>query len=387
MKSWFVVLIIAFLLIITPRTTFAQNNFRSGQNSTLFSNEVINQDYFASGSNVLVDGTVNGDAYLAGGSVILNGAVNGDLLVVGGNLNINGTVSGNIRAVGGNINLNGNVGRSVTIAGGSLTLSPQAQVAGSLTSAGGNINLLSPIGKGANLAGGMVNIGNEMGGDVNAGVNQLSLAPTAKLQGNLIYWSENKANINPEASVSGKITQNIPKTQQYSGTGKAMVGFGAAFKFFSFLSALLIGFLVLKLVPRFTNQMSEVVVDHWLLNLGLGLLVVAVTPILIILLLITVIGLPLAVLWIFFIGFGLWLAKIFISLALGRWMMKYFKQRWNVYLTFSLGLLVYYLITLIPVLGWLTGLLAALIGLGALLVTKKEYYLQPRKTALKGGQR
>lgn len=373
MKRLFLLLTALLLTLSIPMAVLAQSNFQSGETVVLSSTEVINKDYFAGGSNVSLNGTVNGDAYVAGGDVTLNGVINGDLLLAGGNLNINGTVTGNIRVAGGNISINSKVGRNITALGGSITVAQSSIVPGSVTLVGGSLSILAPIGKEANFAGGHVNIGNTIGGDVNAGVGQLTLSPEAKINGNVTYWSDQKADINPAASVSGSITQNQPPKSPES-PKVSPAGFFTFFKVFSFLSALIVGLVLIRLLPNFTSRLVGNVNSKLFSSLGIGFLALAITPLLMILLFITLIGVPLAFLWLFFIIFSLWLSKIFISLAIGEYLKKYFKQTWSVYWVLPLGLLIYYVIDLIPVIGWLFNLLAVLTGLGAMVLIKKQYY-------------
>ncbi|MDD2822556.1 MAG: polymer-forming cytoskeletal protein [Candidatus Daviesbacteria bacterium] len=384
MKYWLIALALCLLVFSPPLVAFAQTNLRSGQTTNLSSNETINKDYFASGNSVSLDGIVNGDAYLVGGDVTLNGTVNGDLLMAGGNLNINGTVTGNIRAAGGNININGKVGRNISAVGGSINVFQNASVTGSIVTAGGNINILSPA-KDIVLAGGQVNFGSSVSGDINAATEQLTLSPGAKIGGNLIYWSNNKANINPGASVSGTVTQNIPPRNTQSQnqiTRQSVIGVFAFFKLISFLTALIIGFLLIYLFPEFTANIATKISSNWLLSFGVGFLVLAITPILVIMLFVTIVGMPIAVIWIFYILFALWLAKIFVALSIGQFLKRYLKQTWGIYLLYSVGLIVYYLIGLIPIIGGIFGFIAALIGLGAIILSKQSYYLDLRQKKL-----
>ncbi len=385
-KRFLIYPIILLLVLFLPGYAFAQSNFRSGNSVVLPAGQIVEKDYFASGQDVSIDGTVNGDAYMAGGNVTLNGTVNGDLLAVGGNITLNGEVTGNVRIAGGNITVNGKIGRNVTAAGGSIIIASGVQIAGSVTSAGGNLNLLGDIGKNANLAGGQVNIADSVNGDVNAAVGQLTFSPQAKVNGNVIYWSEKKATLSPQSSVSGIIKQNIPpkrlRPKAYS-VGKTVAsGIITAVKVMSFLTALIIGLLLLKLFPTATKQISQTAKNNMLLSLGAGFLALAVTPFAVIMLLITFVGIPLAILWIIFVVFDLWLAKIFIALALGMAIAGYFKQKWGAYLALLLGLIVYYIIGIIPVIGWLFTFFAGIIGFGAIILTKKNYFQNLQKKKL-----
>lgn len=386
MKRLLFLLVLIFSVLIFPAVSFAQNNFNSGNNVVLSSDQTINRDYFASGSDILVNGTVNGDAYFAGGNTTINGKINGDLLSVGGNININGEVAGSIRAAGGNIIINGKIGRNVSIAGGSINIHPSSEIAGSMTAAGGNINVLGPIGKDVNIAGGQVNIDNSVGGDIAAGIGQLTLSPNAKVDGNINYWSNNKASLSSQSTVSGKITQHIPPQRQKMQTPQAakatLAAFVAAFKIMGFLSALLIGFILIKVFPVFVSKTSNEISGNLLLTLAVGFIALAATPFLFILLLATVIGIPIAFLYVIAVVFDLWFAKIFVSLAIGLYTSKRVEHKWNMHLALFLGLLIYYIIGIIPVIGWLFDLLAGLAGFGAIILTKKNIFTDLSKKKL-----
>lgn len=389
MKSKITILAVLFFVLVLPASIFAQNNFQSGDIVTLSKEQVVNADYFGSGKSVVLDGTVEGDAYVAGGDITVNGGVKGDLLVAGGNVTVIGPVDGNIRALGGNINIMGTVGKNVSLLGGSITVSPNAQVMGSIVVAGGNINVLGKVDKAAVIAGGQVNIGGQIGGDITAGVGNLILAASSQVNGDILYWSENKANISKDSNVSGTVSQRIPpqKIQKVFEKNNVMPqklgdGFIAFFKIISFLSSLIIGLLLLSLIPKFTTRVAHTASKNWLKSLGIGILMTAATPFILMILFVTMLGAPVAMFWLTFILFDMWMAKIFISVTIGMYAAKVFKQSWNSHITFSVGLVIYFVAGMIPILGLLVGFFATFIGLGALLITKKNYYEELRKKEL-----
>ncbi len=376
------ILILFLLLLVIPFKAFAQN-IKQGDNVVLTKNEVINKDYFAAGNSVTIEGTVNGDAYIAGGNIVINGTVNGDLLTAGGNLDIRGNITGNVRAAGGNININGTVGRNVTLAGGSINLSSNANINGSLTAAGGNLAIYSPIEKDINLAGGQVTIGNRVGGDINSAVGQLSLTQTATVSGNLTYLSKNSASISQDATVSGKITQNIPQDKQI--TEPAKKGILALFSFLkiaSFILVAIVGLLLIRFFPIFLTRVSGLIIGRPWTSMGIGFLTVVAFPFIFILLLVTVIGIPIAFFLAFILGVYFYLAKIFISFVIGQLIFGRFSKNTNKVWPYLLGLVIYYLLATVPILGWFISVIAGLTGVGAILVAKKNYYLDLRDKKL-----
>lgn len=343
MKKLLAILLLILTLSFLPLTALAQN-IEQGDNIVLTKDRVVDKDYFAAGNSVTLEGTVNGDAYLAGGNIVINGTVNGDLLAAGGNIDVRGTVTGNIRAAGGNLIISGNVGRNISIAGGNINFSPGANVAGNLALAGG----------------------------------QITLSPQATVDGNLTYFSSNPATISQEATISGQVSQNIPDRKPKE---EAKREIGALFSFFtvaSFILASIIGIILIKLLPNYFARISGVIVNKPWVSLGIGLLTIIVFPVVFMLLMFTIIGIPIAIFLAFVLAVLLYLAKIFVAFVIGELILRRFSKNTGRIWAFLLGLVIYYVVTLIPVIGWLISVIAALMGLGAILIARMNLYRELR---------
>lgn len=369
------------VLFLFPSTSFAQVA-KSGSAVTIEKNQTVNGDFFAGGQTVAIHGTINGDLYIGGGSVQVDGTINGDILVAGGTLLLQGSAH-NIRAAGGNITIDSSTDGNVTAVGGNITISDGAKIAGSLVSAGGQVSVLGPIGKGATLAGGQVTVGNSVGGDILAAGN-VTLTSNAKVNGNLTYWSNQKATIENGAMVAGTVMQNIPPKsqqpkQQQSASAAGLVGASFMFALVSLVSSFILGFLFLQLVPLFTLQVVETIRERVWLSLGIGVLVFIVTPIVAFILLLTVLGIPLAFLLMVLYGIYAYISKIFVALAIGIWIFERNNPRKpHVVWALVVGLIIYEILGVIPFIGWLVGLVFWLIGMGALFITKREVYFTLR---------
>lgn len=339
--------------------------------------EVVDHDYFAAGEMVTLLGTVNGDAYIAGGNITIDGTINGDLLVAGGNVTIRGKVTDDIRAAGGSITIASDVGKNVTIGGGNVTLSSDAKIAGSLVAGAGSLTVDAPVGRGSTIGGGQVTIANTVNGDIWAGTGSLTLSPDAKVNGNLHYISDNDASILPGAVVSGDTTRETPPqdAKRAQETGRAVAsGVSAGFKFASLLSALVLGFLLTRLFPRFMESTSEQIRKNPWKVLGVGFLTYAVFPFVFILLLITLIGIPLALIFLFSTLVIAYVSKLFLAFFVGNWIMQKLNWKGGLMVALLLGLVAYYILTLVPVISALTFMAFLFMGTGSLLLTKKQYY-------------
>ncbi|MCL5073086.1 MAG: hypothetical protein M1308_19690 [Actinobacteria bacterium] len=379
MKKLILFILFAFIFIFgIALPASAQNTDKKQTNIVLPQNQTVNNDYFASGDNVTLSGTVNGDAYVAGGNVVIEGTVNGDLLVAGGNVNIRGRVTNDVRAAGGQVNVSGNIGGNLTVAGGSINITDAARLTGSLVAAGGSLEVFAPIGKEANIAGGQITLGNSVAKFVNASVGQLTVTSRARINGDLNYWSNTKANIQQGAVVEGQTRQNLverprePKLQDVAGAFAAASLF---FKIVSFLSYLVVGLLLIRFAPVYSREIGNTVIKNPWMSLLVGFLAFILAPILFVMLLITIIGIPLALILLAVFLIKLFLSVIFASLAIGYLILKQSEKNVNLNWALVLGLIIYEIATLIPVLGGLVTLFAFLFGLGAILIAEKNIYL------------
>ncbi|MCR4324524.1 MAG: FapA family protein [Candidatus Curtissbacteria bacterium] len=364
--------VIALFTLVTP--ALAAPNMVHQEVALLPQGETIEGDYFATGEKVTIAGTVNGDVYAAGGNVIVEGTVNGDLLVAGGSVNIMGNVKNDVRAAGGEVIISGDIGGNVTTTAGAVNFTDSANIGGSVVNASGSFSLFAPVGKGITLASGDATIGNTVGSNITAGVGQLTLTSKAQVKGDVNYWSEKDAQIQQGAQVTGSTVKNVPQRQSQQDAEKALGAAFLIFKAISFLAALIIGLLFIKFLPNFTERTVDSVVERPLKNLGVGLLTLVVTPLAVVVLTITIVGIPIALALLVDFIFVLYLAKLFVAIAVGRIILRFAQGKENNYLALIAGLLIYGILTTIPVIGWLVTLFVVLIGSGALVSEKLNSY-------------
>lgn len=384
-RASFLVLSLVFISLVHPLTSFAQTAVNEDV-VILEQNQIIDQDYFATGETVTILGTVNGDAYIAGGSIFIDGTINGDLMVAGGTIVIRGDISGDVRAMGGTVTISGKVDGNITVAAGTALVTESAVVGGSVVGGVGTLEVFAPIGRGMTFGAGQATIGSEVGGNILAGVGTLTLTNNASVDGDLVYYSDLNSEMTKigSASVSGTITHTVPveEHREINETGKVLAGFGFFLKVLSLLSALLVGMLVVFFAPNAMAQTTKTLSENMPISLVAGFVFYLLVPILTIILLVSLIGIPIAILLIPLVLFLMFFSKIFVALLIGQYVLTYVKQKQSMALTFFIGLVIYGFITAIPIIGWLISLLALFGGTGALLLYKKELYLNLRTKKL-----
>jgi cytoskeletal protein CcmA (bactofilin family) len=384
MRKYIVIISVLAFLLAAP-LALAGGNFgqlgSAGKLVSLGKDEVIERDYFAAGEMVEISGTVEGDVYAAGGEVLVDGVVEGDLLVMGGNVTVSGDVVQDIRVVGGNVTISGEVGGNVTAVGGNIDLTNTANVTGSLVGAGGNVKLASFVGSNVKLAAGNATVSSQIDGFLHVRGDSVRLTSKAAVNGDLVYWSYQDASIDEQAVVAGEVTKHIAKKPEVPKEDmlKFLLGVKLFFRFVGLISALVLGFLLVSFYPNYSRRAAENIQTRPWAALGLGLLALIVTPIIVAVLMVTVVGVPLAFVLLASYFIYISLAKIFVMLLLGYWILKSFMKDAGLGWSLLAGAIVFYLLTLIPILGGLIAFVALLLGLGTTLITSKEVYHEAKK--------
>ncbi len=338
----------------------------------------IDDDLFIGAENFNLQGNVNGSVYVGAGNVDVWGNIKGDLVLGAGKAVVTGTVGGDIYVGSGDLTLTKvKVGGSVIAGAGNITIDEDSQIAGSLIAGSGNLRNSAPVGRNVMVAGGNIFLDSQVGKEIRVAGGQIELGPHVAVLGNVTYTIGDDDGIyrqDPAATVAGTVTQYNPPIQAKEDLRRARAEAGKlgvvahrGWLLVSFLGSLLLGFLLLKLFPKTSLGLSSQVQSHLIPSLGIGfLLVVAFIPVLLVLIL-TIIGLPLAGLLLLVFCLSLHLAKLASAYALGKFITKQFNwSGWGTYAVFATGLIVFFFLRAIPVIGWFATILFTWTGLGAI---------------------
>lgn len=329
-------------------------------------------DYFTAGGSVTVSNAIAGDAYVAGGTVIIDGTVSGDLLVAGGTVTIDGTVDGNIRVAGGTVIINGTVGKNITVVSGSVNINKKASVAGNINVLSGTMIFLGNTSGNIHVIGGEASVDGYVGGDVDAKVQNLKFGDSATVAGSLSYESPQQASMGTNTKIMGNVMYVPMEKQMPQRQSGEKVHTGV--EIISLITSFIIGFIIIRLFPKRTLQITEVLQKRFWVSMGVGFLAIVISPFAVILLLVSVVGIPLAFLWVVALLILAYMAKIWVAFAVGRALVKRAGSGERRGWALLAGLLLYYVVGYIPVIGGLTKLIVMLIGIGAVLIEKKQFY-------------
>lgn len=376
-------LLAAILLIMFTAVPALAFDVRSGDTVTIASGEVIDDDLYVAGKTIIIDGTINGDLCAAAQTITVDGAVNGSFMAAGETVNVNGEVAHAVRAVGETLNIVGNVAGDVLFGGASLNVSSAAEIGGDLLFGTGTARVNGPVEGDISGAVGEATLTSGVGGDVKLKVDTLTIGSTANIKGNLVYTSEEEANIQSGADIGGMTSHKLPEVKERpSETASPFSGVWG--KVTGFLMALVAGVIIVLLFPRRLASIAESIRTGPWLSLGWGAVILFATPIAAIIVCVTVIGIPAGLIALALYGMGIYLSQIPVGLFIGRWIIGRFREVESKAIlvgALAAGLVILSLLRLIPYVGFFIGLAVVLFGLGAVLVSLRRPPTQIRETA------
>lgn len=291
------------MLLLFSSTAFAAEVLQ-GDPYILPRGEVVNDDLYVTGSEVIIDGTVEGDLVVAAGFVEINGVVMGDLLAAGGAVVISGVVQDDVRAAGGGVILSGSVGDDFFAAGGGgwpgmgavpmatmqvqdrnvpqgVQVAAGSTIGGDAYIAGGQGLVAGSIGRDLAAAMGAFTLSGRVAGNANLTAESLTVQPGASVQGELRYSTDSEAAV-PEGVAASVVERPRDENEVASTTGSPVSNF---FRWLwrtalALVGYLLVGWLLWTFAPRQINDPVAVVEDRPMEAGIMGLLVaVAVLPI------------------------------------------------------------------------------------------------------------
>jgi cytoskeletal protein CcmA (bactofilin family) len=360
------VLVLLFMFSASPAQAA---DVRSGDAVIISSGDEINDDLYIAASRITINGTVNGDVVCAGETIEINGVIKGSVIALGSTISIAGEVTNSVRVAGANIDISGKIGRDVLVAGDSVNLVGSSAISRDLFFAARGITVDNFVERNIRGWGDEVAINDAVAGDIEVGATQLTIASTARIQGNLIYVSDNEAIIRTGAQIGGTTTHNLPKERESN------FNWGLWNRVMAFLMTLAVGCLLILVAPKKAIAAAEAIKTKPLASLGWGALILFVAPIAILITLVTVIGIPLGLIGILIYGLAIYLAQIAVGLFIGYLIIGYFGKagsRGVLVGAFALGFSLLTLLKLIPYIGFFLWLATVIFGIGAMALALKK---------------
>ena len=378
--------------------------------------QVIDDDLFIAGQNVRIEGTVNGDVFAAGNQVEITGTIDGNLFVGSQLFTNKGTVNGSVYS-GSYLAVTGpNAYVADNVVGFAFAVQTEAGsfVGRSAYAFAYQATVSGQVGRDMNFFGSALRVDGTIDRNLKAQISEPENSQTPQfgpwMPGNVTIMQPGYEV--SAATIGGETDIQIVEYQAPSGVTiepRTLWGFAVASwvtaRVGEFISLFLVGALLFLVWPTQMKRVEDQATGNPWRSLGLGFLAAILFPfvfvvaVLVVVLLAILLGvvslgqlagpvLALGFLLIavataaFFIAGLLGAKAIFGHLVGSRLLQSSTEDKgWGLLLILLVGLLIYEVVALIPILGWLVAVVIVLLGWGAMasVLWIKETKPQARK--------
>ena len=362
---------VALMIVLLSVTPAAAAEIHGYDDVIIASGDVVNDDLYLTGNRITINGVVNGDVLAAGSTVTIDGTVNGDVIVLASTLKFGGEITGSLRTAASTIRIDGNISEDLVVAGSTIDLGNTAEIGRDLIFGASNMKIKSAITRNILGIGEKVEFSDVTGGDISVEVESLTIASTATIKGNLVYTSDNEVDIRQGAVIEGEITRKVPVHDKWYSDWTFTPAMKAWAKAIAYLMVLLLGIIIILIAPRKSAEVVSNIQTKPLKSLGWGILVFLVTPIVIVIAILTIIGIPAGLIVAILYGLLLFVSQLVIGLFIGRWILSRFsveETKGSLIGGLFIGFTLLTLVKLIPWVGFVLWWPTALFGIGAIVL-------------------
>ena len=342
-------------------------------NQTLVVSETPGGNSYLAGTDISVDTALPADLMALATSLRISAPVAGDVLALAGSVLVQAPVTGDVRAAGGTIRSTGDVSGELALFGGTVIVSGSA---GEIRAAGATVELRSGAHGPVTAYGANILLSGEFDGNVRVvASDHVTLAEGTIIHGTFDYNAPQEVSIPASAVIDGGAnyigSSSFLPTAQEAETF-ALAGIGIFF-IVRLVAAILAAGLVAGLFPVFGQRVAEEALmrgpKRFLLLALLGFAVIAATPVLLLLLVASFVGIGIAALIGALYLLLLLLAYLYAAVLTGSALMRALLKRTDVtWKGAVLGMLALGLIGVIPALGLFIAFALSSAALGAILV-------------------
>lgn len=347
------------------------SEMRSGGTVTIEATELIDDDLYVAAGEFILEGRTNGDVLVAAGRIDVPGSVIGSLNIAGGETDVDGEVGRSVRILGGDTVLSGDIGGDLVIFGGRTEVQESVSIGGDLLIYGGELDLRGDVLGSVKGTVGSMTIGGRVDGDIDLDVQSLEVTTGAEIDRLLQYVSRQEADIAPGADI-GEV-QHTETAPWGTGDGFRAQLFSPLVRTLWLLAA---GVALVVLAPRLSAAVSGNVSRPWIPAI-IGLLTVMLLPVIAIVLMISVIGLPVGLILLVLFVIALYLSQVVVGQRIGTLLLP---RRWNdgsrgfLLLAMTLGVILISAFRFVPLpfVSAVVNLVVAVLGLGAVVLLVRQ---------------
>jgi cytoskeletal protein CcmA (bactofilin family) len=322
--------------------------------------QMVTEDQYVTASSGHIEGIIEGDLTIFAGSLTITGDVTGSVTVfsVGSVTVADGArIGGALRGSAGTLHIGGEVGSDVFVGAASIVIDPTGEVGRDLMAFGGAVTARGVVGRDLRGRTMRTEITGEIGGDVDIATQGLDITGTASVGGDVLYRSPAEADIDDGAQINGTVTR-LPTRGNFI--------YGIILSLATVVS--LLGFLVTGIAALWALRASSSravgsVLRRPVRSFLVGLVTVIVAPAIVLLLAMTLVGLPLAAIGVIVGVVAFIIGPVPVVTALGN---RVLLNKGGLFGAFVVGGILWGIgIWLIPVIGGFIYLIGLVWGIGA----------------------
>ncbi|MDP2932815.1 MAG: hypothetical protein Q8N81_01650 [bacterium] len=341
-------------------------------------------DFVDAGERVEMEGAVAGDVMVAGRDVNFAGRVGGDYLGAGVNVGIKGEIGQNLRVAGANVTISGKIGKNLTVTGMNLRVEEGAEVAGNAYLIGGTTAVKGLYKGNVTVMANEVVFGARVQGNVDIFADGITLLEGTDITGSLTYHSNQAVEILSGAKIAGGVVKKPPlaaMSPENRGDSYPSLVLGNLWKLLAGLVVLLAFWRVFGMhLDLLCAQHAE---NFWP-KLGWGLMGLSIVPITVFILILTLVGIPLAIIIMAFYAVAIYISSVLAVLLFGKWLVALMKitERASAFpwLSFFLGAIIVAVIGYVPFFGFVARMILVLWAFGSLIRYTKNLLAAPAQS-------
>lgn len=312
--------------------------------------EVAKDDVYAVGRGATFVGAVTGDAVFVGGNVLSESDVSGDILFIGEDIRVEGNIQDDARLIGGVVSINGTIKDDAVIIATKVVLGPASRVEGSLFIVGGEVLMQGAVLGDAKVLSGKLTDTGSVEGDLEVW-GEATFREPARIGKDFIYHTNKGTPAPLNVTITGKVIRDEAKEGNRLAFPNLFLG---GFFSLSTLMMLALGFALFLLARERSEEVLRDALSNFWLRALRGFIILLIMPALSALLVSTIVGIPIAVIFVAFLAALLLLSWGYSGLLLGVWCERLFFKSPAFPLSYRpvlLGIIFISVISLIPLVG------------------------------------
>ncbi|MEE9554076.1 MAG: hypothetical protein V3W18_07225 [candidate division Zixibacteria bacterium] len=364
-------------------------------------NTVIKEDYnddvFIAGNQIRFDGKVRGDLYAACNEFVTADSIAGNLNVACKTVESLEPIGRSFIGFAQEINLNAPIGRNALAFAQKIVIGPETSIGANANLYGETVIFRGRVIKDLVIESNSAVISGEIGGDFHFEGDDLSISPEALIKGDLIYCSPEKGEIVDPDIIAGEIkwTQCVVEDEEDSSFISAFTWLISHRGYFLSLSFFSLVFFIFSVIPlpgllamiflwiglfisgnlfimaskELCRKTENVLGAKTFPSIGLGFAILFLSPVGILILLLSIFGAPLGAVGILAFGIACFAGGVYASLFIGRLicrLMNIGSGKSTGYGCYTLGMIILVALSFLPVLGYLISLVIIMMGIGGL---------------------